>query len=241
MVADILQLQPSQTNDGEDTPRWIKSSDGEFSTASAYDLIVDQQNHMGDWGWIWKLKVPLKLKSFLWLVLHDKLLTNHKRATRGITNDPKCPYYVNIETIEHLLRLCPQALQICGYYGKPEICTRLEAELWAVYKGLTIILQRGFNQVIIEMDAEQVVQLLSKDIGERCPFRGIVEDARITMRGCDCTIQHIRRDANICADAMAKLGEYQPAELLIVQDPPAELRPLLVEDIVHLSMEGSRV
>ncbi|CAL5424963.1 unnamed protein product [Camellia sinensis] len=130
---------------------------------------------------------------------------------------------------------------ISGYYGKLEICTSLEAELWAVYKGLTIILQRGFNQVIIETDAEQVVQLLSEDIGERCPFQGIGEDARIIMCGCDYTIQHIQRDAKICADAMAKLGEYQPAEFLIVQDPPAELRPLLVEDIVHLSMEGSRV
>ncbi|CAL5416069.1 unnamed protein product [Camellia sinensis] len=128
---------------------------------------------------------------------------------------------------------------ISGYYGKLEICTSLEVELWAVYKGLTIILQRGFNQVILETDAEQVVQLLSEDLGERCHFWGIVKDARIIMRGCDCTIQHIRREANICADAMAKLGEYQPAELLIVQDPLAELQPLLVEDIVHLSTEGS--
>ena len=63
------------------------------------------------------------------------------------------------------------------------ICTSLEANLWAVYKGLTIILQRGFNQVILETDAEQVVYLLSEDLGERCPFWGIVEDARIIMRG----------------------------------------------------------
>ncbi|GMP66450.1 hypothetical protein CsSME_00026814 [Camellia sinensis var. sinensis] len=96
---------------------------------------------------------------------------------------------------------------ISGYYGRLEKCTSLEAELWAVYKGLTIILQRGFNQVIIETNAEQVVKLLSEDLGEKCPSWGIVKDARIIMRGCDCSIQHIRREANICADAMAKLGE----------------------------------
>ncbi|CAL5426888.1 unnamed protein product [Camellia sinensis] len=105
--------------------------------------------------------------------------------------------------------------------------------------GLTIILQRGFNEVIIETDAEQVMKLLSEDLGEKCPFRGIVEDAHIIMRGCDCSIQHIRREANICADATAKLGEYQPADLLIVNEPPAELRPLLVADIVHLSQESA--
>ncbi|XP_028072274.1 uncharacterized protein LOC114274528 [Camellia sinensis] len=130
---------------------------------------------------------------------------------------------------------------ISGYYGRLEICTSLEAELWTVYKGLTIILQRGFNQVIIETDAEQVVKLLSDDLGERCPFWGIVEDARIIMRGCDCSIQHIRREANICADAMAKLGEYQPADLLIVNEPLEELRTLLVADIVHLSEESDRM
>ncbi|KAL7222903.1 hypothetical protein ACSBR1_024565 [Camellia fascicularis] len=28
---------------------------------------------------------------------------------------------------------------ICGFYGRPENCTSLEVELWAVYKGLTVI------------------------------------------------------------------------------------------------------
>lgn len=129
---------------------------------------------------------------------------------------------------------------ISGYYGRLEINTSLEAELWVVYKGLTIVLQRGINQVIIETDAEQVVQLLSEDLGERCPFRGIVEDARIIMRGCDCSIQHIRREANICADTLAKLGKNQPTDLLIVNTPPAEIRHLLVVDIVYLSEEGNR-
>ncbi|XP_028093436.1 uncharacterized protein LOC114293550 [Camellia sinensis] len=31
---------------------------------------------------------------------------------------------------------------VCGYYGKLHSGTSLEAELWAVYKGLTIILQK---------------------------------------------------------------------------------------------------
>ncbi|CAL5390468.1 unnamed protein product [Camellia sinensis] len=130
---------------------------------------------------------------------------------------------------------------ISGYYGRLEICTCLETKLWAVYKGLTIILQRGFNEVIIETDAEQVMKLLSEDLGEKCPYRDIVEDARIIMRGCDCSTQHIRREANICVDAMAKLSEYQPASLLIVNEPLAELRPLIVANIAHLSQESGRM
>ncbi|KAL7213242.1 hypothetical protein ACSBR2_015867 [Camellia fascicularis] len=30
---------------------------------------------------------------------------------------------------------------ICGFYGKLATCTSLKAELWAIYKGLTIIIQ----------------------------------------------------------------------------------------------------
>ncbi|XP_028059243.1 uncharacterized protein LOC114262983 [Camellia sinensis] len=272
MVVAILKLQPPRLNAGEDTPRWIKSSDREFSTSSAYDLIIDHHNQEGDWGWIWKLKFPQKLKSFLWLVFHEKIPTNKMRNLRGLISDPNCPYCANVEDIEHLLWFCPQAIQIwcrvyskewtrrhgggggfgglfgdeigawiSRYYGRLEIYVCLEPELWAVYKGRTIILQRGFNQVIIEMDAKQVTKLLSDDLGERCPFRGIVEDARIIMRGCDCSILHIRREANICADVMAKLGEYQPADLLIVNEPPEELRTLFVADIVHLSKESDRM
>ncbi|KAL7228972.1 hypothetical protein ACSBR2_007631 [Camellia fascicularis] len=55
---------------------------------------------------------------------------------------------------------------IYGFYGKLETCTSLEAELWAVYKGLTIILQKGFHKVIIETDAIEVVKLLEEGPGE---------------------------------------------------------------------------
>ncbi|KAL7207503.1 hypothetical protein ACSBR1_029453 [Camellia fascicularis] len=331
MVAAILQLQPPNVTAGEDTPRWIKSSDGVFSTASAYDLIVDHHNQDGDWGWIWKLKVPQKLKSFLWIVLHQKTLTNRMRNLRGLTSDPTCPFCTNVEDMEHLFWLCPQAIQIwCHVYSEDWYRSRLllpwkdwiiynikgknntshlflislwtiwknrnnmvfahkiinihesvkfisdyakeifqafsldvtqpfqtkSASVWScpfagtiklntdgsnLYKRLTIIFQRGFNQVVIETDAEQVVKLLNEGPDERCPFRGIVEDTRIIMRGCDCSIQHIRREANICADAMAKLGEYQPEDLLVVNEPPAEIRTLLVADIVHLSEESSKM
>ncbi|KAL7234481.1 hypothetical protein ACSBR1_017981 [Camellia fascicularis] len=71
---------------------------------------------------------------------------------------------------------------ISGYYGRLEKSTSLKAELWAVYKGLTILLQREFTKVIVETDAEQVVQLLKKGPGDNFPFRELVEDARIILK-----------------------------------------------------------
>ncbi|KAL7239716.1 hypothetical protein ACSBR2_005572 [Camellia fascicularis] len=68
---------------------------------------------------------------------------------------------------------------VCGYYGKLQPRTSLEAELWALYKELTIILQQGLNDVIIETNATQVVQLMEEEIGDKCPFKNIVEDRKM--------------------------------------------------------------
>ncbi|GMP31155.1 hypothetical protein CsSME_00005487 [Camellia sinensis var. sinensis] len=90
------------------------------------------------------------------------------------------------------------------------------------------------DKVIIETDAEQVVQLLNEEPGTKCPFCGIVVDSRIILRGCECIVQHVRRGGNICADDLAKLGANQPLELLIVNEPPDEIRHALVADLLYL-------
>ncbi|CAL5436955.1 unnamed protein product [Camellia sinensis] len=126
---------------------------------------------------------------------------------------------------------------ICGYYGRMESCTSLETELWAVYKGLTIVLQKGFTNVIVETDAQEVVKLLVEGPAEKHPYRGLVEDARIIFNGCQCTAQHVYREGNLCADALAKLGAEQPEDILVVHEPPAEIRELLVADLLELGRE----
>ena len=39
----------------------------------------------GLWTVIWKLKVPQKIRTFLWLTQHGKLMTNHERFHRGMS------------------------------------------------------------------------------------------------------------------------------------------------------------
>lgn len=126
---------------------------------------------------------------------------------------------------------------ICGYYGRMQMATSLEAELWAVYKGLTVILQKGLYNVLIETDAAQVVKLMEEEIADNCPFKSLVDDAKILLRGCECTIQHMWKEGNLCTDALAKLGAAQPEDILVVNDPPAEIRGLLVQDMIGLSCE----
>lgn len=61
----------------------------------------------------WKMKIPQKLKVFIWLIFHNKLPTNFLRAKRGMIISDLCPRCNNSpETINHLFRDCPKAIQL---------------------------------------------------------------------------------------------------------------------------------
>ncbi|KAL7246634.1 hypothetical protein ACSBR2_001688 [Camellia fascicularis] len=63
---------------------------------------MNAQFFEGDWSWTWKLKLPQKLKSFMWLILHRKVLTNELRHKRGFTGNPNCPSCDTVEDLDHL-------------------------------------------------------------------------------------------------------------------------------------------
>ncbi|KAL7165267.1 hypothetical protein ACSBR2_041037 [Camellia fascicularis] len=67
------------------------------------------------------------------------------------------------------------------------------------------------------------------------PSKRFPQDARIIFNDYQCTVQHTYRDGNLCADAMAKLGSDQPEDILVVNDPPIEIKELLVFDMVGLA------
>ena len=72
--------------DGSDFPVWQWSSDGLFSLKSAYDHIAghSELENRGEWRRVWKLKVSQRYRSFLWLCLHESVMTNRVRRERGL-------------------------------------------------------------------------------------------------------------------------------------------------------------
>jgi hypothetical protein len=58
------------------------------------------------WLQIWRLKVPERVKSFVWLVKHDRLLTNDRKHIMGLGSD-RCEFCRDtVETTLHVLRDC---------------------------------------------------------------------------------------------------------------------------------------
>lgn len=88
---------------------WRGTSDGAYTTASAYSLLNDGDTlNSRIWKLIWKATTPEKVRFFLWLAGRDALPTNMKRYSSHIATSVACIRCgAPVEDVEHVLRRCP--------------------------------------------------------------------------------------------------------------------------------------
>lgn len=63
--------------------RWRWEENGLFSTSSAYKMIHRNGVNWGHHRKLWKLKAPPKVRFFVWILLHNRLLTRAVLRRRG--------------------------------------------------------------------------------------------------------------------------------------------------------------
>lgn len=91
IVNKILAHQVPFAQADEDMPFWTLTSTGKFNLSSAIDLLNSDTlkvNNNNNWSRVLKWSGPQRVKSFLWLALQDRLLTNHERNRRHLVLDP---------------------------------------------------------------------------------------------------------------------------------------------------------
>ena len=116
-VEIIKGIHVSQVVD-TDTLVWPLAPDGMYSVQSAYRLyseisrqaLPSSSTGEGDkklWNGIWKLRVPPKVRHFLWRVVRDALPTKINLLKRNVMADGVCELYreSNEDTL-HALWLC---------------------------------------------------------------------------------------------------------------------------------------
>ena len=62
--------------------------------------------------YLWKLKVPLKIKIFMWFLYRKELLTKDNLAKRRWMGCKKCVFCDENETVDHLFISCEFASKI---------------------------------------------------------------------------------------------------------------------------------
>nr|ABN06084.1 Polynucleotidyl transferase, Ribonuclease H fold [Medicago truncatula] len=98
---------------------WKAENDGKYSVRSAYTLCVEELidtsflRRPGYWSDIWRLKVPPKIKNFMWRVCRGVLPTRNKLRDKGVQCPEAC---VNCSTtsedVKHLFCVCTFDVQV---------------------------------------------------------------------------------------------------------------------------------
>jgi len=99
---------------------WPKTSDGSYSVKSAYQMLATEAINEAPslsggtdtkvWKTIWKIRVPPKIRHFMWRLAIDSLPTKQNIARRQIPIDETCSLCDDQkETSMHVIWLCDQA------------------------------------------------------------------------------------------------------------------------------------
>lgn len=104
---------------------WAFSKSGNFTVRSCYHNLVVGKLTMETsttslagsasplWDWIWELKVPPKVRTFIWRACHEILPTRVALMRRHVGSNPYCEFCLNdIGTATHTFFRCSYFLNI---------------------------------------------------------------------------------------------------------------------------------
>jgi hypothetical protein len=109
-LAALCQPQENPQARRPDILRWGHSTTGNFSVKEAYYLQGNHQSHDKEniWNKVWSPFLWPKVSTFLWLTIHNRILTWDNLWKRGFIGPSICPLcQQQEETLEHLFNRCP--------------------------------------------------------------------------------------------------------------------------------------
>lgn len=116
-----------------------------------------------------------------------------------------------------------------------KISNLLLAEFWGVYEGLKLTKSLGFGKVEINTDAQLVVNAIRLNQINKIECRAILRDICQLMEEFESVIvTHSYREANKCADVLAKMGcSYK--QFYVYDTVPSAILGSLADDCLGLS------
>jgi hypothetical protein len=88
-------------NDDQDKFIWGLTSSGKFTIKSMYgDMLNGHTRYLCKY--LWKIKISLKIKIFMWFVSKKVLLTRDNLAKRNLNGNTKCSFCDAEKSVEHL-------------------------------------------------------------------------------------------------------------------------------------------
>ena len=113
---------------------------------------------------------------------------------------------------------------IIGFARKIGTTTSFLVELWALWDGLILCLQIQAQAVIIELDAKFVVDAFNLQNYSNSKVSSVMDDCKhLASQLPQMRVRHVYREANRCADCLAKLGTSLKSDFVVFSSPPVAL------------------
>ena len=98
------------------------------------------------------------------------------------------------------------------------------AKLWALRDGLQLCLQINAQSVVIELDAKAIVDAFNSPSPSNSIVSSLMDDCIcLATRIPHKRFRHIYREANKCADCLARIGSLLDSDFAVFSSPPVDL------------------
>ena len=120
---------------------------------------------------------------------------------------------------------------VAGFVRKFGNVSSITAELWAFKEGLLMAKQLGIDNLYVDLDAAFLVHLITNPSVVNLNLEPLLSDCRnLTKTFLNCLVTHVYREANYCADRLAKMGADLHTDYLFLYNPPPVVADLLALD-----------
>ena len=90
-----------------------------------------------------------------------------------------------------------------GFSRSIGLATNVVAECWALRDGLQRANQLGIQNIVVELDAKIIVDILQSNQETNNSFSPLLLDCRLLLRNFpQSRVRHVFREANFCADSL---------------------------------------
>ncbi|XP_050242423.1 uncharacterized protein LOC126691393 [Quercus robur] len=106
------------------------------------------------------------------------------------------------------------------------------AELWGLREGLLLCCNLNIESLMVELDAQAVVDVLKNNAYENNVVSPILDDCRLlAARFHQIQFKHCYRQVNRCADLLAKMGAAQELDFISFVSPPVDICNAFEDDL----------
>jgi hypothetical protein len=159
--AELIKSIPLSIQVRDDALVWSREKNGKYSVRSAYRLLTEAESSshqscsdLGTWKKFWKtlwsVRVPYKVRHFLWRACSNALPTMVNLSWRGIVTNGRCGFCLGEEEdILHAVWRCSALTAVWGHHGVTKKILRVNHLTFPDV--LSYIFERGSEAKVAEV------------------------------------------------------------------------------------------